>query len=120
MEHQPIPKLPCLCGNFRRTSRALTQLYENALRPVDLRATQFTILQALTLAGEVTQGQLGEMLVMDSTTLSRTISIMAIQGWVAERRGNDRRERWLRLVKGGGAPIKTGFPALGRGQSPLP
>jgi hypothetical protein len=62
MEHLLIPKLPCLCGNFRRTSRALTQLYENALRPVDLRATQFTILQALTLAGEVTQSQLGEML----------------------------------------------------------
>jgi hypothetical protein len=33
---------------------------------VGLRATQFTILQALTLAGEVTQSQLSEMLVIDS------------------------------------------------------
>jgi len=111
MEHLSIPKLPCLCGNFRRTSRALTQLYENALRPVDLRATQFTILQALTLAGEVTQSQLGEMLVMDSTTLSRTLRIMAREGWVAERRGNDRRERWLRLAKGGEAQFKRALPA---------
>jgi hypothetical protein len=101
MEHLPMPKLPCLCGNFRRSSRALTQLYENALRPVNLRATQFTILQALTLAGEVTQSQLGEMLVMDSTTLSRTLRIMAREGWIAERRGNDRRERWLAWLKAG-------------------
>src|SRR6266481_9933163 len=31
MERSLIPKLPCMCGNLRRTSRALTQLYENAL-----------------------------------------------------------------------------------------
>jgi len=119
LKHLPIPKLPCLCGNFRRTSRALTQLYENALRPVDLRATQFTILQALTLAGEVTQTQLGEMLVMDSTTLSRTLRIMAREGWVAERRGNDRRERWLRLAKGGEAQFKRALPAWEKVQSRL-
>jgi hypothetical protein len=40
-----------MCGSFR-TSRALTQLYEEALRPVGLRATQLTILQALSYAGE--------------------------------------------------------------------
>ena len=55
MQSSLIPQLPCMCSSFRRTSRALTQLYENALRPMGLRATQFTILQALLLAGEVTQ-----------------------------------------------------------------
>ncbi|MGH9548656.1 MAG: MarR family winged helix-turn-helix transcriptional regulator, partial [Terriglobales bacterium] len=101
MKHSPTPKLPCMCGSFRRTSRALTQLYENALRPAGLRATQFTILQALSLAGEVTQSQLGEILAMDSTTLTRTLSIMAREGWIAERRGEDRRERRLRLARAG-------------------
>jgi len=51
-----LPVLPCLCGNVRRTARALTQLYEEALRPLGLRGNQFTILQALALAGEVTRG----------------------------------------------------------------
>jgi hypothetical protein len=46
-----IPALPCMCGSFRRTSRALTQLYDRALRPLDLRPTQLTILQVLSRAG---------------------------------------------------------------------
>ncbi len=102
--------LPCMCASFRRTSRALTQLYEQALRPLGLRATQFTILQVLSRAGELSQGQLGEMLAMDTTTLTRTLEIMRRQGWVAERRGEDRRQRWLRLAKGGQAQLQRAEP----------
>ncbi len=108
-----------MCGSFRRTSRALTQLYESALRPLGLRATQFTILQALSLAGEVTQSQLGEMLAMDSTTLTRTLEIMSREGWIAERRGEDRRERWLRLAKAGETEFKRALPAWERVQTRL-
>ena len=99
-----------MCGNFRRTSRALTQLYEEAIRPLGLRATQLTILQALSRAGEVSQGQLGEMLAMDSTSLTRTLAIMRRQGWITERRGEDRRERWLRMSKGGEAQLRRVLP----------
>ncbi len=119
MEPSLIPLLPCMCGSFRRTSRALTQLYENALRPLGLRATQFTILQALSLAGEVTQSQLGEMLAMDSTTLTRTLQIMSREGWIAERRGEDRRERRLRLAKAGEAQFNRALPVWERVQSRL-
>jgi DNA-binding MarR family transcriptional regulator len=111
--------LPCLCGSFRRTSRALTQLYEEALRPLRLRATQFTILQALSLAGEVSQGQLGEMLAMDSTSLTRTLAIMRRQGWIAERRGEDRRERWLRLANAGEVKLRRALPVWEKVQSRL-
>ena len=87
MSPSPLPVLPCMCGSFRRSSRALTQLYEEALRPLGLRATQLTILQVLSHAGEVSQGQLGNMLAMDSTTLTRTLAIMDRQGWITERGG---------------------------------
>ena len=119
MERPLIPALPCMCGSLRRASRALTQLYERALRPLGLRATQFTILQALSLAGEVSQGQLGEILAMDSTTLTRTLEIMSRQGWIAERRGKDRRERRLRLAKAGEAQFKRALPAWKKVQSHL-
>jgi DNA-binding MarR family transcriptional regulator len=119
MERSSLPKLPCMCGNFRRTWRALTQLYENALRPLGLRASQFTILQALSLAGEVTQSRLGEMLALDSTTLTRTLRIMRRQGWIEERRGEDRRERWLHLAKSGETQFKRAVPAWEKVQSRL-
>jgi DNA-binding MarR family transcriptional regulator len=114
-----LPALPCMCASFRRTARALTQLYDQALRPLGLRATQFTILQALSLAGEVSQGQLGEMLAMDSTTLTRTLEIMGRHGWIAERRGEDRRERRLRLAKAGETQFKRALPAWEKVQSRL-
>jgi DNA-binding MarR family transcriptional regulator len=96
----PSPtQLPCLCANFRRAARALTQLYDDALRPLGLRVTQFTILQALSFTGEISQGDLGRLLVVDSTTLTRTLRLM--RPWIDERAGNDRRERLLHLSPAG-------------------
>jgi DNA-binding MarR family transcriptional regulator len=114
-----LPELPCMCGSFRRTSRALTQIYEQALRPLGLRVTQLTILQVLSLAGDMPQGQLGEMLAMDSTSLTRTLGIMRREGWITERRGKDRRERWLRLAKTGQRQLRRALPVWEKVQSRL-
>ena len=99
-----------MCASFRRTARALTSFYEEALRRLGLRATQLTILQALARTREVSQGRLGEMLAMDSTSLTRTLAIMRRRGWIAERRGKDQRERLLRLSRGGAAKLKRVTP----------
>src|SRR5215216_5038390 len=104
------PGLPCMCASFRRVSRTLTQLYDDALRPIGLRATQFTLLQALSLTGEVSQGELGQMLAIDSTTLTRTLEIISGHGWIQESRGEDRRERLLRLSKSGQRKLDRALP----------
>ena len=39
-----LPLLPCLNSTFRRTLRALTQLYEQVFSPLGLSSTQFTVL----------------------------------------------------------------------------
>ncbi len=113
------PALPCMCASFRRASRALTSLYDEALRPLELRATQFTVLQSLSLAGEVTQGALGRMLVMDSTTLTRTLGIMLQHGWISRRPGEDRRESRIRLSKAGETELKRALPRWQRVQTQL-
>lgn len=114
-----LPMLPCMCSNLRRASRAVTQIYEKALRGVGLKATQFTILQALSLMGEASQGRLGEILAMDSTTLTRTLEIMSRHGWVSERRGEDHRVRRLRLSKRGGKKLSEAIPAWEKTQAEL-
>jgi DNA-binding MarR family transcriptional regulator len=102
--------LPCMCASFRRASRVLTQHYDTAFRPLGLRATQFTLLQALSLAGEVSQGTLGEILAIDSTTLTRTLAIMGRRGWIISRSGKDRRERRLSMSEAGRAQFKRALP----------
>jgi len=94
-------------------------LYETALRPLGMRATQFTVLQVLSVAGEVSQGRLGEMLAMDSTSLTRALAIMNRQGWIAERRGEDHRERRLRLSEAGDAQLRRALPVWEKVQAGL-
>jgi DNA-binding MarR family transcriptional regulator len=108
-----------MCASFRRASRALTQLYDETLRPLGLRATQFTILQALSRAGEISQGELGRALAIDSTTLTRTLRIMVREGWIADRRGNDRRERLLRLAQDGRHQFNRALPLWEKAQVQL-
>jgi DNA-binding MarR family transcriptional regulator len=86
-------------------------MYEEALRPFGLRGSQFTILQTLSLAGEVSQGRLGEMLAMDSTTLTRTLAIMSRHGWIERRPAKDRRVICIRLAKAGDELFKRVLPA---------
>src|ERR1700732_5340625 len=119
MSKPPTIALPCMCASFRRASRALTQHYDTALRPLGLRATQFTLLQALSLAGEVAQGMLGEILAIDSTTLTRTLAIMGRRGWIASRSGEDRRERRLSLSEAGKAEYKRALPYWEKAQQEL-
>jgi DNA-binding MarR family transcriptional regulator len=121
MDTQPtsLPNLPCLCATFRRTARALSQLYDEAVRPLRLRTTQFTILQALSLTGEVSQGQLGEILALDSTTLTRTLAIMKRRKWVATRQGRDGRERLISLSTAGRELLDLAAPAWQAAQDRL-
>ena len=110
-QQNQLPNLPCLCASLRRASRALTQLYDEAVRPLGLRGTQFTVLQALSIAGEVTQGRLGEILAIDSTTLTRTLAVMRNRRWIETRRGRDGRERLLKLSKTGWEQLDRASPA---------
>ena len=114
-----LSDLPCLCASYRRAARALSQLYDDAIRPAGLRGTQFTLLQALDITGEITQGALGEVLAIDSTTLTRTLRIMIREQWIAERRGADRRERFLSLTKAGRNRFKQALPFWKRAQEQI-
>jgi DNA-binding MarR family transcriptional regulator len=94
-------RLPCACANLRRADRAVTQFYDAVLRPSGLRATQFTLLQALHHAPGISQKQLSELLEIDSTTLTRTLAPLRRKGWLHAGAGTDRRELRLSLTRAG-------------------
>jgi DNA-binding MarR family transcriptional regulator len=127
MEQKPTPKvemrlpvkLPCACATLRRASRVVTQLYDSELKATGLTITQFTLLQALDLASRVTQGQLGELLSIDSTTLSRTLHPLVKNRWVRSLAGEDRRERFLELTPLGAKQLEGALPHWQRAQDRL-
>jgi DNA-binding MarR family transcriptional regulator len=97
--------LPCMCANVRRAARVMTQIYDEALRPEGLRSTQFSILQALSIAAPILQGELGELLALDPTAVTRTVQLLRKRGWIKVAPGKDRRERWLSLSAAGEAEL---------------
>lgn len=101
-----IPALPCACASLRRAARAVTQLYEEELRQTGLTGPQFTLLQALAAVESITQGRLGGMLALDSTTLSRTLKPLESKGWIRSRAGDDKRERNLELAPNGRSRLR--------------
>jgi len=114
-----LPILPCGCASLRRASRAVTQLYDAELRETGLNTPQFTLLQVLDRVGSVGQGRLGQMLVLDSTTLSRTLRPLERHRWILVRRGADRRERQIELTAAGRSRLERATRAWARGQRQL-
>jgi DNA-binding MarR family transcriptional regulator len=84
---------PCLCNALRQASRAVSRLYDEELRGVGLRTTQFSLLRRLRSAGKVRQRDLGGLTSLDETTLTRNLRPLIDAGWVAVRPGEDRREK---------------------------
>ncbi len=111
--------LPCACANLRRATRAVTRMYNHALRADGLEITQFTLLMALNLTGETTQGQLGKLLALDSTTLTRTLKLVKERGWIKAKPGNDRRQRLLMLTAAGREQLQRSTPHWKRAQEQL-
>jgi DNA-binding MarR family transcriptional regulator len=116
---QALPLLPCACANLRRTARAVTRMYNRELRGTGLEQTQFTLLMALNLTGEVTQGKLGGLLALDTTSLTRMLRLLTKRGWIGERAGEDRRERLLRLTPAGRQKLRQSQPHWERAQKRL-
>jgi len=111
-----LPTLLCACGNLRRAARAITRLYNHELRSQRIETTQFTILMTLDRAGEVSQGKLGRILALDSTTLTRVLLVLRRRGWIQEKEGEDRRFRLIRLTSAGRAKLQHGLPHWERAQ----
>jgi DNA-binding MarR family transcriptional regulator len=113
--HKPSAT-PCLCNALRQASRAVSRLYDQELRGVGLRTTQYSLLRSLSRSGEVRQRDLGALTSLDETTLTRNLRPLLKSGWVAVRAGTDRREKWLALTEAGAAKLRQAQPAWTRAQ----
>ena len=108
--------IPCLCHALRQASRAASRLYDDELRGAGLRTTQFSVLRVLAAQGEIRQRDLAERTVHEETTLTRNLRPLVEAGWVAERPGNDRREKWLKITPEGLSKLKVARPLWQRAQ----
>jgi DNA-binding MarR family transcriptional regulator len=114
--HQLAPTR-CFCNALRQASRAVSRLYDEELRGVGLRTTQYSLLRVVARAGQVRQGDLSGLASLDQTTLTRNLRPLVDAGWVAIRRAADRREKLVTITEAGTAKLAEARPAWQRAQA---
>ena len=107
---------PCTCSRLRRATRAVTQLYDDALAPAGLRVTQLSLLRTLQREGTLRIGDLAARNLLDRTALSRNLDPLADRKLVAIVPGRDARTREVTLTRQGIAAIAAAAPHWERAQ----
>jgi DNA-binding MarR family transcriptional regulator len=101
MRYMKLQPLPCYCATVRQAARAITVLYEQMLADSGLHATQYTALQLLDSAPNLSTTELAEALGIDQTTATRTLALIKKAGLASDTIGLDRRQRrWALSAQG--------------------
>lgn len=107
----PAPIEPCTCSALRRATRAVTTVYDSALKPVGLRVTQFAILRLLQRLGPTSVTRLAAEAALERTTMGRNLDPLERRGLVRIAAGEaDARERVVELTEAGVAAIAAAMP----------
>jgi len=101
----------CASLNFRRTARAVTRLYDMALQESGIRSTQFAILVGIAKKQPISIGALGDMLGIDSTTLTRSLRLLEKEGLIAISERAEKRQRFLSVTSEGEKILARCVPA---------
>ena len=106
MHGMKIRSLPCYCATLRQAARAVTVLYEEMIAESGVHATQYTALQLLESAPNLTTTELAEAMGIDQTTATRTLALIKRSGLASDTVGQDRRQRRWNLTANGQEQIR--------------
>ncbi|MGR3178906.1 MAG: MarR family winged helix-turn-helix transcriptional regulator [Candidatus Anammoxibacter sp.] len=110
MENKKYDLAKCVCFNFRKATRVVTQIYDEKLRSSGLRATQLSILFVASVEKSTSITRLAEMLVVDRTTLTRNLKPLEKQDLIKIEPGNDSRTRIVKLTEKGCQALEKVLP----------
>lgn len=106
----------CACTNLRRAAQSVTQIYDDALLPIGLRVTQYSVLRAISKAGTAKITELADWLSLDRTTLTRNLQLLQRLGHIKVVPGRDRRVRAVSLTLEGRDAFQRCIPLWEKGQ----
>jgi len=99
----------CTCAALRRTTRLITAVYDDALRPLGIKLTQYSLLRNIRDQKGPSITRLAELMMMDRTTLTRNLAPLRKAGWV-QVGDADGRTRSVRLTPKGQAMLSRAVP----------
>ena len=106
----------CLAGRIRVLSRAVSSIFDGAMRHHGFTVPQMNILVTVAAIGEPRPGQVSEILHMDHTTTSRNLDRMINNGWIEPVPDADGRAKPIRVTAKGKRLMQKALPDWRRAQ----
>jgi DNA-binding MarR family transcriptional regulator len=106
----------CVAVRLRMLNRVITNIYDDALRSLDLKVSQMNILVAAAKMGTARPVDVCDHLHLDVSTLSRNVERMKARGWLEVVPDEDGRAQPFRLTPQGRKLLETAVPAWSEAQ----
>lgn len=107
----------CVAVRLRMLNRVVTNIYDDGLRPLDLKVSQMNILVATAKMGTARPVEVCEHLHLDVSTLSRNVERMKARGWLEVVPNEDGRSQPFRLTPQGRKLLENAIPAWSEAQA---
>ncbi len=107
----------CVAFRLRVMNRAISRIYDEALRPFGLRIAQLNTLVVVMETGGITPNELSNRMHMDASTVSRNVERMCNNGWLELVCLEDARSHEIRITAKGKRLLKEVGPAWNKAQS---
>src|SRR5579871_2663167 len=101
----------CIAVRLRLLNRVVTNLYDDALRPLGLKVSQLNVLVVTARLGVAQPAQVCDLLQLDTSTLSRNVERMRAKGWLEVVPGEDARTQPFCLTAQGKRLLERVVPA---------
>jgi DNA-binding MarR family transcriptional regulator len=106
----------CVAVRLRMLNRVVTNIYDDAFRPLDLKVSQMNILVVAAKMGTARPIDVCERLHLDVSTLSRNVERMKARGWLEVVPDEDGRSQPFRLTPKGHKLLEKAVPAWSEAQ----
>ncbi|MCE5286346.1 MAG: MarR family winged helix-turn-helix transcriptional regulator [Pelosinus sp.] len=104
----PKPSSPCNFMNIHRASRAVSQFYNDVLRPCGLTVAQLGLLRQIEAAEGTTISELAKGMRIDRTTMNRSLKPLTEAGFITIMTGEDSRTRQIAITEAGSSAVNEG------------
>ena len=109
----------CIGVRVRMLNRIVTHIYDERLRSHGIKFSQMNILTVVSLSGPIQPAQIGRILSIEKSTLSRNVQLMKANGWIESLPGDGGNTHRLRLTRQGGQLYRKAAPAWHKAQEKL-
>jgi len=100
----------CIAVRLRMLNRVVTNIYDDALRPLGIKVSQMNILVAAGKMGLARPAVICERLHLEVSTLSRNVERMKAKGWLEVVADKDGRSQPFRLTPQGRRLLEKAAP----------